>query len=164
MVNSIAWPIIRLVQRLSIFVTVVCCAYVIFFLFFKNHDTFIPENTSDVPANGVVLPSPTPVFDLKHFDASVGAQARDIFSMTTMGNPTGVVERPAKGQLPEHLKIVGILIGHPSQIIIEDTLAGKTYFIDETSPQAGIKIVRVLQDQMIINYQGQDIPVPVKKN
>ena len=28
----------------------------------------------------------------------------------------------------------------------------------------GIKIVQVSNDQMIINYQGQDINVPVSKN
>ena len=60
--------------------------------------------------------------------------------------------------------MVGILIAHPSQIIIEDTLVNKTYFIDEGSAQAGIKIVRVNNDQMVINYQGQDIPVPITKN
>jgi len=154
---------IRLVQRLSIFVTIACCAYVILFLLFKNRDTFIPENNSIVPSKGIELVSSSSVFDLKPFDATAGAQARDIFSMTTQA-PSGPVENTPKGQLPNHLKIVGVLIAHPSQIIIEDTLANKTYFIDEGAPQAGIKIVQVGRDQMVINYQGQDIPVPVNKN
>ncbi len=122
------------------------------------------ENSSVVSMKRVGLISPSPAFDLKPYDASANVQARDIFSLSTDVSPSGIVENTPKGQLPAHLKIVGILIAHPSQIIIEDSFLHKTYFIDEENPQAGIKIVRVSKDQMIINYQGQDISVPVNKN
>jgi hypothetical protein len=164
MENTFAWPVIRLVQRLSVFITVACCVYAVFFLFFKHQDNPMPEKSSIVSTKGTGLVSPSPVFDLKPYDASADAQARDIFSMAPAGNPSGAVENTPQGQLPDHLKIVGILVAHPSQIIIEDSLANKTYFIDEGNPQAGIKIVKVNKDQMIINYQGQAISVPIKKN
>ncbi len=161
--NTFAWPIICLAQRLSMILTLGCCGYVIFFLLFKNQDNSMLENSGIVPAKAIGLVSPSPAFDLKPYDASADAQARDIFSLTAVG-PSGAVENTPKGQLPAHLKIVGILIAHPSQIIIEDSFAHKTYFIDEGNPQAGIKIVRVNKDQMVINYQGQDIPVPINKS
>jgi type II secretory pathway component PulC len=110
------------------------------------------------------LITPPPIFELKAYQESGQIdQARDIFSLTPAVSPSGAVENTPKGQLPVHLKIVGILIAHPSQIVIEDSFANKTYFIDEGNPQAGIKIAKVGKDQMIINYQGQDIVVPISK-
>jgi type II secretory pathway component PulC len=163
MANTFAWPMIRLVQRLSMILTLGCCAYVILFLLSKNPDNSMPQKSVAISTKGAVLLSPSPVFDLKPYDASASTQARDIFSLST-DNPSGAVENTPKGQLPDHLKIVGILIAHPSQVIIEDSLVNKTYFIDEGTLQAGIKIVSVGKDQMIINYQGQNISVPVSKN
>jgi len=144
--------------------TLGCFVYVIFFLFFKGHDNdSLPSPQGAVGASNVALVAPSPGFDLKPYDVSVGAQARDIFSLDSSVGPSGAVENTPKGQLPEHLKIVGILVGNPSQVIIEDGFAKKTYFIDEGTAQAGIKIVQVSKERVIINYQGQDIPVPVSK-
>ena len=156
--NTFAWPIIRLVQRLSIIVTLGCCSYLIVFLLSKNHDADTNEHLKDA-----VLVSPMPVLDLKPNVEAESAQTRDIFTLSDVDS-SGMIENTPKGQLPAHLKIVGILVADPSQIIIEDTFAKKTYFIDEYHPQDGIKIVRVVADQMTINYQGQDINVPVTKN
>jgi len=158
-----SWPIIRLVQRLSMVVTLLCVAYVIFFVLFKSHDNSMPENSSVISTKAVPLASASFTLDLKPYQETGQAQARDIFSLTPV-DQSGAVENTPKGQLPAHLKVVGILIAHPSQIIIEDSLTNNTYFIDENNPQAGIKIVQVSPDQMTINYQGQDIAVPISKN
>jgi type II secretory pathway component PulC len=163
--NTFSWPTIRLVQRLSMILTLGCSAYVIFFLLFKNQENSIPENNSNVSTKGIGLVLPSPVFDLTPYQETGQIdQARDIFSLPTNIAPSGTVENTPKGQLPGHLKVVGIAVGHPSQIVIEDSFANKTYFVDEGNPQAGIKIVKVSKDQMIINYQGQDIAVPINKN
>jgi type II secretory pathway component PulC len=159
--NLFSWPMVLLVQRLSMVLTLGCCVYVLFFLFFTNKANPMIENSNIVPAKAINLLSPSPAFDLKSYDAS---EARDVFSLPTAVNTSGTVEGSPQGQLPEHLKIVGLLIAHPSQIIIEDDLADKTYFIKEGSSEAGIKIVRVSKNQMIINYQGQEISVPISKN
>jgi len=162
--NTFRWPIVLLVQRLSILLTLACCAYVAYFLLVKKQDNAMPEINSVIPAKGISLIAPSPAFDLKPFDAAINAKDRDIFSMTMPASPTGAVEDTPKGQLPPHFKIVGIIISHPSQIVIEDSFAKKTFFIDENNPQDGIKIKQVQGNQMIINYQGQDIPVPVNKD
>lgn len=162
--NTYSWPIVRLVQRLSMVLTLGCCVYVIVFLFTKNQDNFMPEKSNIISKKALGLVAPAPVFDLKPYDTSANAQGRDIFSSTTTVSPTGTVENTPKGQLPAHFKIVGIVIAHPSQIIVEDSFVNKTYFIDEGGTQAGIKIVRVDKDKMTINYQGQNIDVPITKN
>ena len=161
--NSYPWPMIRLVQSVCMILTLSCCAYVIFFLFFKAKEDLLSDNSNAVSATNIALVSPSSLFDIKPYNASVNIQDRDIFSMTPT-EATSSVENTPKGQLPDHLKIVGILIAHPSQIIIEDSIANNTYFIDEGTPQDGIKIVKVDKDQMIINYQGQNISVPIQKN
>lgn len=164
MVNTFAWPIIRLVQRLAMVLTLGCCVYVVVFLLSKNPENSMTAENIDSPKKAVGLVSPVSVTDMKPFDATLSSQARDIFSLPTVVNPSGNAENTPKGELPSHMKVVGILLSNPSQIVIEDTLANKTYFIDEGHPQAGIKILHVNKDQMIINYQGQDIAVPITKD
>lgn len=123
----------------------------------------MPENDAVASTKGVALMTPSPAFDLKPFNALLDSQGRDIFSLTP-SLPSGAAKSTPKGQLPDNLKIVGILIAHPSQIVIEDTSSNSTYFIDEGESKDGVKIVKVDQDRMTINYQGQDIVVPVSKN
>jgi len=163
MANTFALSLIRLAQRLFILLMLSCCAYVIVFFFSKDQDNVITENNKLVSKKGIALISPSPVLDLQPYDALANSQARDIFSLTTTVSSSSAVENTPKGQLPDHLKVVGILIAHPSQIIIEDTSSNTTYFIDDDHPQDGIKMLKAGPDQIIINYQGQDIIVPVTK-
>lgn len=114
-------------------------------------------------AMGADLVPPAPVFDVRPYDASTDVEIRDIFS-TSQENASNPVEKTPAGQLPAHLKIVGIVIAQPSQIIIEDSWGNKTYFIDEDKTVAGIKIVKVSGDRMVINYNGQEITIPVQKD
>jgi hypothetical protein len=161
MANTLTWPFLRLIQRLSVVVTIVSVLYVVFFFLFKNKDNGFPIQSSAVPAKGIDLVSPSSMFGIKPYTLSV--DARDVFSLNPV-NPSGAeATQTPKGQLPDHFKIVGILIAHPSQIIIEDSLVNKTFFINEGTPQDGISIVRVGRDQMVINYQGQNISIPVNK-
>lgn len=161
--NTFSSPIIRWIQYVSIILTLACLAYVVFFMFFKAKDNPAPIDKGAFVAKNTSLVPPLPTFDLKPFVSSSG-QMRDVFSLTQEVSPTGAVVNTPKGQLPDHLKVVGIVIGHPSQIIIEDSFNHQTYFIDEGTPQNGIKIAQVQKKQMIINYQGQNISVPISKN
>jgi len=161
-INPFPISIIRWVQLLSMILTICCCAYVVLFLMLKNQENFIGGNAAVSPKDAELIESPM-TFDLKPFDASNNAQARDIFSLT-VPSPTAVMPSTPKGQLPDHLKVVGILVGKPSQIVIEDTSVSSTYFINEGHPQNGIRIVRVEPNQMVINYQGQDIDISISKN
>jgi len=152
---------IRLVQRLSMILTLACCIYLIIFILSKSHDNLMPAENSKVALKDAVLISPTPLLEKKAADET--APTRDIFTLSDVG-PSGALENTPKGQLPAHLKIVGIVVADPSQIVIEDTFTRKTYFIDENHPQGGIKIVQIKAGEMTINFQGQDIHVPISKN
>jgi hypothetical protein len=165
MVHTFALSIIRLVQRMCIVLTLGCLAYVIVFFFSKNQDNAMSGINMAVPTKEInlITASPSPLFSLQPLNASANVQVRDIFSLTTP-TPDGAVESTPKGQLPDHLKVVGVLIAHPSQIVIEDTSLGATYFIDEGKSQDGIKVVKVGREQITVNYQGQDIPIPVTKD
>ena len=162
MSNGLGLPIIRLVQRLSMLLTLGCFLYIAFFLISKAKEDVLPDNSSAVASSSMGSVSVSPLLAIQT-DSSVNTQARDIFSLST-DSAGAVLEATPKGQLPNHLKVVGIVVAHPSQIIIEDSLVNKTYFIDETHPDGGVKIVKTGRDQMIINYQGQDIPVAITKN
>ena len=138
MINVFPLSIIRTVQRSSMVVTLACCTYVVIFLFSKNQDIPTPAASGVNVSKGVGLIAPEPVFDLKPYDVSSDTQARDIFSLASVG-PSGNVENTPKGQLPGHLKVVGIVIAHPSQIIIEDTLPIKLFLLMRVVLRTGSK-------------------------
>ena len=161
--NKVAWPVIHLVQRLSMMLTLCCSIYLIVFLLINAHDNSITAGSNNVSLKDTSLISAVPVLDSKPNGAAVSVQSRDIFSLSDIG-PSGTVENTPKGQLPAHLKIVAMLIANPSQIVIEDAFAKKTFFIDTDHPQDGIKMVSAGNGQMVVNYQGQDITVPLTKN
>src|SRR5438132_920803 len=114
--KTFAWPIIRWLQRLSMILALGCGVYVIFY-FFKNQDDSMSDTSSPASARASGLASLPPVVDLKPYDAPDNVQARDIFSLPAAVNPSGTIENTPKGQLPLHLKVVGILVASPSQII-----------------------------------------------
>ena len=164
--NTFALSLIRLFQRLSIVLTLGCCAYVGLFFFSKDKGNSLPENTTVASPKGVDLIAPVPslTLNLKNYQETGDmAPVRDIFSLAAP-NPSGVSTSTPKGQLPDHLKVVGILIAHPSQIIVEDTSLNTTFFIDEGQTQDGISLAKVSHDQVTVNYQGQDINVPISKS
>jgi len=160
--NILPWPMIIFFQRLSMVLTLASCVYIAFFIAFKFQENPVIFNNSAPIGQRPILNEPSTVLDLKPYNPSIG-QERDVFSLASEA-PSGTIINTPKGQLPNNLKVVGILIGHPSQIIIEDSLSNKTYFINEGNVQAGIRIEQVSVDKMIINYQGQDIPIPITKN
>lgn len=65
------------------------------------------------------------------------------------------------GQLPANLKVVGIMIGQESQVVLEDINNHQIYFIDEHSSGEN-KLLSVLDNQVLIRYQGQQIKIPLK--
>jgi hypothetical protein len=149
-------PIIRWTQRSSIILTFCCVVYIIFYL--CTQDNFTPPTGV---ASGRSILNPALVLDLKPYDVT---NARDVFSPAPAGSATAGMVEDTSAQLPSYLKIVGIVIGHPSQLIVEDKLVNQTYFIQEGSPHAGIKIVKASRKQMIIDYQGQDISLAVHRD
>ncbi|MDE2027626.1 MAG: hypothetical protein KGK03_07695 [Candidatus Omnitrophica bacterium] len=151
---------VRLVGRLSMFFTAACFLFLVLTLFFQTHNTAVFKHKGPAKTASAL---PVPALNLNPAHPSVSVPVRDVFSPASI-SPTGVVETTVSGQLPAHLKIVGLLISRPSQLIIEDAFAHQTYFIDKAHPQAGISIKSVYPDRFIINYEGQEITIPVKRD
>lgn len=160
MPNNIAWPLVSFIQRSCIILTVASCVYIAFFLLSKAKEIDVSDVSADVSEKDPSYLPPPPVVDVKSYDIT---NSRDVFSLASEVGPSGVVDKTPKGELPQHLKVVGVMVSHPSQIIIEDTFLNKTFFISEGETQDGIKIAEVDKNQMIINYQGEDITVPIKQ-
>ena len=161
MERTIAYSLIYLFKRLSMAVVALCLVYIFFFLIFPGHDRSTSEAVH--ASKKAALIAPAPVLDLKPLGSTNNFEGRDVFSLSPI-NTSGAIENTPKGQLPSNLKVVGIVVARPSQIIIEDSLANQTYFIDEGTTQAGIRIKNVERDQMTINFRGEDIPIPVTKD
>jgi type II secretory pathway component PulC len=65
--------------------------------------------------------------------------------------------------LPEHLKVVGIIVGKPSEVVIEDTKAQQTFFIQEGDNIGDFAMQRLGEDKIIIKYQGQNFQIPIRQ-
>ncbi len=151
------WPMIRLIKRISIVCTSACLLYVLVALIYgKSHKGYDHPTAGNL--NTVSVLSPLHL-DVPFYDAAADPKARDVFMPYVPSG--GTMANAPQGQFPDHLRVVGVIIAHPSQIIIEDSLAHQTYFIDEGTPRDGFNITQVTPDQMVVNYQGQDIIVPV---
>ena len=161
MALTLNWSLFKYLKRFFIVLTLACAVYTAYFLLINSN---VPVQVDNVPpvTEEVVL---TPQLELKlpaYETAASVVQSRDIFSSSPIpASATGTADQTPTGQLPSNLKVVGIVIAHPSQIIVEDTSSKQSYFINEDKPQAGISIARIEKDQIIINYQGQSISVPV---
>ena len=160
MKNTLAWPYLRFVKRLLIVLTFGCGIYMVYFLFTMYRNPVFQDDSR--PVKDTVMDAPALELDLKPDESWVALiQTRDIFSSGTAD--TSVLGQTPTGQLPSHLKVVGIVIANPPQVIIEDTSSKQTYFISEGKLQAGIRITRVDKNQIIVNYEGQNISVPIHK-
>lgn len=106
-----------------------------------------------VPVQGRILDSGPSMQELAAL-----LEARNIFMPAPAGAVAASAATPA-GQLPDNLKIVGIIVGTPSQVIIEDAQAKQTYFLNEGDTQAGVTVKHINSDQVVLAFQGQDIAV-----
>lgn len=87
------------------------------------------------------------------------AHKRDLF------RPTGRIEQTTvRANLNEEfktlikdIKVVGIYWGQAPEVMLEDTVAGKTYFLSKESLIKGIKIKEIYQDRILLEYKGQEM-------
>ena len=164
MENTLSFFFMRLVQRFFMLMTGICLASFVFYLLFKNHQEIIVDNDGVGTTQNIRAILSEENFDLNPDTSLADSQSRDIFSLSPDNNASVSAVPAPHGELPSNIKIVGLLVAHPSQIILEDSLTNKTYFINEGDTQDGVRIVKSSHDQMTINYQGQDINVPIHKN
>jgi len=87
---------------------------------------------------------------------------RDLFDSAAVPSNLSMVNAalPANA-LPVNLKVVGIIIGQPSELVIEDVTTHQTYFIAQGTTVGGIEVTDIQNKKATIKYQGQDIILPL---
>jgi len=65
--------------------------------------------------------------------------------------------------LPDHVKVVGIIVGKPSEIVIEDTQTQQTFFIQEGQAQGDFAMERVDNGRVIVSFRGQNFQIPLSQ-
>ena len=110
--------------------------------------------------DGLKLPRP---FDFY----SSQINQRDVFSTAALNAPPPASTQTAAAAsgpaLPLNYKIVGIVLGDPSEVVIEDTNLKQTLFFVEGETRGDIKIEHISQGGVAINYQGQTQQLKIKE-
>ena len=79
---------------------------------------------------------------------------RDIFNFGS-----DLTERTTIGEntmpLPSNLKVVGVIIGRPSEVIVEDAQTQQTYFIKDGETTGPFRVVHASKESIGLEYQGQ---------
>jgi type II secretory pathway component PulC len=165
MANVLNLTYLRFATRALMALALSGIIYLAFFIL-KNLQHPTMSEYEPMVAENKAISAPIPALDLKSSESiATLVKERDIFSSDHSGdaNTMNLQETPA-GQLPSHLKVVGIMNSKPSQVIIEDTLTKQTYFITEANPQGGISLVHVDGTQVQVSYQGEIINITTGKN
>ena len=155
---------IKVLTRVQIVLIVVLIALVVYigsFILRRSDEVSVSVPDMKEQFEGeAVLNTVLPVADLYDVYANKIA-GRDIFSSVSPA-VSAFTQPVSESELPANLKVVGVVIGQPSEIIIEDTSARQTYFILEGQSQGGIMLQRISNGQAVLSYQGKNIIVKVK--
>jgi len=166
-------PLLKNTERVLIAFNVLLVG-VLFFTVYKNYqetqqlkiqaeDLLPVKSAADQP---VVFQDPQP---FSTYESQLSK--RDLFQapqpkVVVPEQPVQPVEEQAvqtMEALPEHLKIVGIVVGEPTEVIIEDTKAQQTFFVREGENMGDFAMQRSGEDKIIIKYQGQNFQVPIRQ-
>lgn len=85
---------------------------------------------------------------------SSSIEARSIFTPQQV-EIEPVAAGPTVDEVRANLSLIGIIAGERPQAIIEDRKAGKSYFLYKGGSVGEAKVVDVLDDSVIMEYQGQ---------
>lgn len=151
---------IRLIKWASIVTVIVGLLYIGYAMMINQRQSILPNDQDAILEDSAAKPE---VFqEAISLESPELLEQRDIFSSKPIvGTST---DQSAEGELPSNLKVVGILVGHPSQIIVENIMLKETYFINEGETQGGVRLERVYPDKIVINYLNQEMSVPINKS
>ncbi len=159
---SLHWLVI--LERMFLGVLGGACLYILYFSTTNHHhlpispDTQTVESTAESTISASVLPS-LPSYE--NYASKINR--RDLFSSSTVSTDLSTLTA-APGALPGDLKVVGIVVGNPSEVIIENTISHQTLFIQQGKETDGISIQKVQAHQVILSYKGESVVIPLKEN
>ena len=157
---------IRIVERVMMAVALAGGAYIGYFFLVQSKNVSVENAPETVVVNEADVPSGA-VIESKPYALYAGQiESRDIFGNGSNAKTNAVVEAPmaSTGQLPEYLKVVGILGGRSPQVVVEDTRMHRTFFIEEGKPDGDFTIQKSSSGKVLIMYQGQSIDIALKGN
>lgn len=85
---------------------------------------------------------------------SSSIEGRNIF-MPQQVEIEPVFTGPSLAEITAGLSLIGIIAGDKPQAIIEDKKAGKSHFLYEGGTVGQAKVVEILEDRVVMDYQGQ---------
>ena len=154
--------LIKQLQILLGSVVLLSLGYIGFFqINYKDKDVVLPHSLATVNTSPavLVLPQAQPYEKVAEI-----LKERDIFSRISL--QPDLNSAVPSGQLPPNIKLVGIIISNPTQVVLEDTLLKQTQFIIEGQKTVdGINIERIENEKGVVylNYHGQIIPLHLEK-
>jgi len=160
---AISLSLIRIAQQFFILIAVAAIGYIGFFLWASQKENTTPlplETMTSSVANALPAEELIPVKPFSLYAAQI--KERDLFNVTVKP-----VEEPKEkivdGQLPSHLKVVGIALGNPTQVVIENTMEQQTFFIAQGQEKDGIMIDHIDRHAVFLNYQGHLVEVNLRQ-
>ena len=152
--------ILKPVQLVSLLVLLASVAYIgVFVAHRKGNDLSVAADPAGDREADAVTDSIVPADDsLESYTNKIAS--RDIFSSASPSVP--FVPSAGETELPVNLKVVGIVVGKPSEIIIEDSSVHQTYFIPEGQSQGGITLQKISDGSALLLSQGKTVVVKIK--
>ena len=150
---------LKLFERFLILLIFLSFFYILFCLFVQKEKSVVFENPQTDPGS-----NDGDVSDVKFSfsERSVSSvESRDFF--TSVKSTESQVQDAGLSTRKDH-KIVGILIGPPAQIVIENKVNHKTLFLLEGQTQDDISLQSVDKSQIRLKYKGVLLTIKLNGN
>jgi len=149
-----------ILERVLLVAFAMTCSYIVYFMVTHNNLSFSPELSGSA-----VKPAEVTVFEIPPYEIyAVKIKKRDLFSSSINSSDFAQLSGTfSEGALPSNLKVVGIILGKPVEVVLEDTALHQTIFIKQGQINNNISIEKVDGQQLILNYQGQQVSILLKE-
>jgi len=158
---SISMPIILKKINMAMLnsILVFCLgALLLYFIYDLYHATYHKKDKLEISAAEEIK---TPKIDkgealeakpYSFYSSSIGG--RNIF-LPQETEEELIITGPSLEEISGGFSLIGIIAGEKPQAIIEDRKSGKSYFLYESGVVGETKVVQILEDKVVMEYQGQ---------
>ena len=159
--------ILKTIEGALVLTVCIVIGYIAFALFLKKDQLRIPNEVYHAAVPAAEGQEPSTLQSLKPYSFyAEELEKKDIFGFVAPGSVKGAGAKgpeSAKVELPSNFKIVGVIVGHPSEVIIEDTQAKETFFLQEGKQLGDFEIEHAEKEKVALKYQGKSFNVDLKK-
>ena len=158
----------KIVEALLIISLVGLAVYIGYSMKSKDRGEFlIPSDAGVSPAVNLAGPAqPFPALqpyeyyknDFEQRDLFSSVQNNAVASPHTSTGPPETTEG-----FPSHLRVTAIVLGNPSDVVIEDKNTKSSLFLKEGESAGDLKVLQVSKDAVSINYFGKKYQLTVER-